>query len=132
VSAWRLLLTGSGLSNPVELTYEELLAFPTTKGRAQLVCPGLFGYFAEWEGVPLSALLILGKAANGYAKVTFSAVDGYAVSFTREEVEGNRLFLATRVYGKTLPPFEGFPLRLVADGFSGGKWVRWLKEIRVE
>jgi DMSO/TMAO reductase YedYZ molybdopterin-dependent catalytic subunit len=132
VSQWRLVLTGAGLGSPVVLTYGELLELPTVKKREHLVCPGLFAYFADWEGVPLSALLEKGKAGTEYSKVTFAALDGYSVSFTREEVESNLLFLALKVYGKTLPPAEGFPVRLVAEGFSGGKWVRWLKEIRVE
>jgi DMSO/TMAO reductase YedYZ molybdopterin-dependent catalytic subunit len=132
VSQWRLVLTGAGLGSPAVLTYGELLELPTVKKREHLVCPGLFAYFADWEGVPLSALLEKGKAGTEYSKVTFAALDGYSVSFTREEVESNLLFLALKVYGKPLPPAEGFPVRLVAEGFSGGKWVRWLKEIRVE
>jgi DMSO/TMAO reductase YedYZ molybdopterin-dependent catalytic subunit len=132
VSQWRLALAGAGLGNPAALTYEELLELPTVKKREHLVCPGLFAYFADWEGVPLSAILEKGKARAEYSKVTVTALDGYSVSFTREEVESNLLFLALKVYGKTLPPAEGFPVRLVAEGFSGGKWVRWLKEVRVE
>lgn len=132
MSQWRLALTGTGLDNPVVLTYGELLELPTVKKREHLVCPGLFAYFADWEGVPLTSLLEKAKAGGEYSKVTVTALDGYSVSFTREEVESNLLFLALKVYGKTLPPAEGFPVRLVAEGFSGGKWVRWIKEIRVE
>jgi DMSO/TMAO reductase YedYZ molybdopterin-dependent catalytic subunit len=132
VSQWRLALTGAGLGSPAALTYGELLELPTVKKREHLVCPGLFAYFADWEGVPLTSLLEKGKAGGEYSKVTFTALDGYSVSFTREEVESNLLFLALKVYEKTLPPAEGFPVRLVAEGFSGGKWVRWIKEIRVE
>jgi DMSO/TMAO reductase YedYZ molybdopterin-dependent catalytic subunit len=132
ISAWRLSLTGAALASPGPLRYEELLALPAVARREYLVCPGLFAHSADYEGVPLAAILERGKASAAYAKVTFIALDGYSVVFTREEVESNNLFLALRFYGKTLPPAEGYPVRLVAGGFSGGKWVRWLSEIRVE
>jgi DMSO/TMAO reductase YedYZ molybdopterin-dependent catalytic subunit len=132
MSTWRLDLAGEGLGEARAWTYEELLGLPMVKKREQLVCPGLFAYYAVWEGVPLVSLLEAAKVAGDYSKVTLTALDGYSVSFTREEVEKNLLFLAVRVYDKTLPPAEGFPVRLVAEGFSGGKWVRWLKEIRVQ
>lgn len=132
ISTWRLRLLGPALASPVALSYEELLGLPSVARREYLVCPGLFAHSADYEGVPLSAILARGKTAATYAKVTVTALDGYSVTFTREEVESNYLFLALRFYGKTLPPAEGYPVRLVAAGFSGGKWVRWLSEIRVE
>jgi DMSO/TMAO reductase YedYZ molybdopterin-dependent catalytic subunit len=132
ISRWRLSLTGAALGSPAVLTYEDLMELPTVTHREHLVCPGLFGYFADWEGVPLSALLMKGMAAGNYSKITFIALDGYSSSFTREEVESSLLFLALKVHGRTLPPAEGYPVRLVAGDFTGGKWVRWLKEIRVE
>jgi DMSO/TMAO reductase YedYZ molybdopterin-dependent catalytic subunit len=132
MSTWRLQLVGTGFASPGTLSYEQLLEFPTIEKREYLVCPGLFAYSADWEGVPLSSLLEKGKVESKYSKITFTALDGYSVSFTRDEVESNTLFLALKVYGKTLPPAEGYPVRLVAGGFSGGKWIRWLKEIRVE
>jgi DMSO/TMAO reductase YedYZ molybdopterin-dependent catalytic subunit len=132
MTRWRLQLAGAALESPVALGYEDLLQLPEIKKRAYLVCPGLFGYSADWEGVPLAALLERGKAAGTWTKVTFIALDGYEVTLTRDQAEANTLFIALKVYGKPLPPAEGFPARLVADGLTGGKWVRWLKEIRVD
>ena len=132
IATWRLQLQGPALARPVALSYEELLGLPAVTRREYLVCPGLFAHSADYEGVPLATILERGKVKGTYVKITFTALDGYSVSFTRNEVESNNLFLALKFYGKTLPPAEGYPVRLVAGGFSGGKWVRWLKEIRVE
>jgi DMSO/TMAO reductase YedYZ molybdopterin-dependent catalytic subunit len=132
ISTWRLRLVGPALASPIALSYEELRRLPAVAKREYLVCPGLFAHSADYEGVPLSAVLERGKAAVTYTKITFTALDGYSVAFTREEVESSNLFLALKFYGKTLPPAEGYPVRLVAGGFSGGRWVRWLSEIRVE
>jgi DMSO/TMAO reductase YedYZ molybdopterin-dependent catalytic subunit len=132
MARWRLQLAGAALQGPGEVTYEDLQGFPAFKKRVYLVCPGLFGYSADWEGVPLALLLERGRARSTWSKVTFTALDGYSVSLTREEAESSTLFIALKVYGKPLSPADGFPCRLVADGFTGGKWVRWLKEIRVE
>jgi DMSO/TMAO reductase YedYZ molybdopterin-dependent catalytic subunit len=132
VAEWHLVLAGSGLALPARLGYAEVSALPRVRVREQLVCPGLFGYFAEWEGPSLALLLDSAKVKSDYAKVTFTAIDGYSVSYTREEVESHLLVCAVAKDGKVLPPAEGFPLRLVAGGFSGGHWVRWIREIRVE
>ena len=129
---WRLVLAGRGLALPVSIGYAEVSALPRVSVREQLVCPGLFGYFAEWEGPTLDVVLGAAGVKRDFVKVTFAAVDGYSVSYTREEAESHLLILAMVKDGKPLPPAEGFPVRLVARGFTGGHWVRWIKEIRVE
>lgn len=131
-AAWRLEVTGPAVRNPFTLTYEELLRLGTVSKREQLICPGLFAYFADWEGVPLSALLTMGQVDPDYREVTFSAADGYMARFKREEIESHLLFIAVRKNGAPLPREEGFPARIVAVGFTGGRWVRWLMGIEVE
>jgi DMSO/TMAO reductase YedYZ molybdopterin-dependent catalytic subunit len=132
VAQWRLSMTGGKLENPYSFTYEQLQQFPTVIKSERLECPGLFAYTAEWEGVPVSYLLRQADANIDYQEITFIALDGYTFAFTREEAESHLLFIALKVNGKPLPQAEGFPVRLVAPGFSGGRWVRWLSEIRVE
>jgi sulfoxide reductase catalytic subunit YedY len=40
--------------------------------------------------------------------------------------------LASQVNGATLPPKHGFPLRVVAEGYYGAEWVKYVDSIPVE
>jgi DMSO/TMAO reductase YedYZ molybdopterin-dependent catalytic subunit len=59
-------------------------------------------------------------------------VDGFKSSLSRKEVEGNFTILALGVNGVTLPKEHGYPLRLVAEDVTGGKWVKWIDRIEVK
>jgi DMSO/TMAO reductase YedYZ molybdopterin-dependent catalytic subunit len=131
-SAWRLEVSGPAVALPFSLGAEELGRMETVGKREQLICPGLYAYMADWEGVPLTALLAMGKTSPEWKEVTFSSADGYVASFTREEADTHLLFIAIRKNGAPLPRQQGFPARVVAVGFTGGRWVRWLTGIEVE
>ncbi|HET6488106.1 MAG TPA: molybdopterin-dependent oxidoreductase, partial [Spirochaetia bacterium] len=131
-ASWRLSLSGAGLTSPTALTYQDLQGMPTVARRAILICPGVFADYAEWEGVPLDAVLAKAGLSASWSKVSFVAMDGYREEFTRGEVQTHLLFLALKVNGQVLPRDHGFPIRLVAVDLYGGRWVKWIKEIRVE
>jgi DMSO/TMAO reductase YedYZ molybdopterin-dependent catalytic subunit len=46
-------------------------------------------------------------------------------------VNSGRPLLAWEVNGKPLPRRHGWPLRIVAPGKYGFKWVKWVTEIEV-
>jgi DMSO/TMAO reductase YedYZ molybdopterin-dependent catalytic subunit len=79
----------------------------------------------------LAPLLEEAGLQEGAKNVVFHALDGYESSLTLEEALAEGVFLAYQVNGETLPPEHGFPLRLVARGQFGGKWVKWLGRIEV-
>jgi DMSO/TMAO reductase YedYZ molybdopterin-dependent catalytic subunit len=41
------------------------------------------------------------------------------------------LLLAFKVAGEPLTPVHGFPARLVAPGWRGYNWVKWVQSIEV-
>jgi DMSO/TMAO reductase YedYZ molybdopterin-dependent catalytic subunit len=132
IAAWRLTVTGAAVNREVSLGYEELLSLATAKKGVLLICPGVFEGYLSWEGVPLSDILAKAGARPDYKMVAFHAYDGYTETFTRRQVEEHLLFLALRVNGAPLPRSHGYPVRLVAEDFYGGRWVKWLTRIRVE
>jgi sulfoxide reductase catalytic subunit YedY len=132
ISAWRLAVTGRGLEHAMSLGYADLLALPLVKKKVLLICPGVFEGYLEWEGVPLSMLLEKAKARPDFTRVSFRSYDGYTEGFSREEATKHLLFLAVKVNGETLPATHGYPIRLVAEDFYGGRWVKWISEITVE
>ncbi|MGC8778710.1 MAG: molybdopterin-dependent oxidoreductase, partial [Candidatus Caldatribacteriaceae bacterium] len=113
----------------------DLLAMPMVKKKVLLICPGFFADYAEWEGVPVAAILDRARAKDPFQRIRFVGLDGYETSFSAEEVAGEKmalLFLALRVNGETLPSEHGFPVRLVAEDFYGGRWVKWIREIVID
>jgi DMSO/TMAO reductase YedYZ molybdopterin-dependent catalytic subunit len=132
ISAWRLDVKGKGLGHAMSLSYADLLALPFVKKKILLICPGFFEGYLEWEGVPLSVFLDKGRARPDYTSVSFQSYDGYNEVFSREEASGHLLFLAVKVNGEPLPAAHGYPVRLVAEDFYGGRWPKWITEISVE
>lgn len=131
LSAWRLTLSGKGVSTPLSLTYEELSSFPMVRKPVLMICPMLFYDFLEWEGVPLQALL--DKAGAGdYTRVVFASVDGYRNNFTKKDIRAGLVMVALRGNGVPLPKEHGFPARVVAEDIYGTRWVKYLTSITLE
>jgi DMSO/TMAO reductase YedYZ molybdopterin-dependent catalytic subunit len=131
ISTWRLQIKGVRVSSPLQLTYEELSRMPRVKATPLLICPGVFEDFAEWEGVPLSALLEKAKAKADWTEIVITSLDRFATTFTRQEFENHLMYVALKVNGQTLPKEHGFPARLVAVEILGGRWVKWISSIEV-
>ena len=129
---WRLTVDGVGVSHPLSLTLKELDQFPRVTKRLILICPGFFYDYVEWEGVPLAALLEKAGAGDGYAKVTFTSVDGYTSTFSKEDTRTHLFLIATRANGVPLPLEQGFPARLAAEDILGGSWVKYLTRIELK
>jgi DMSO/TMAO reductase YedYZ molybdopterin-dependent catalytic subunit len=129
---WRLKVTGEKVGNPLRLTYADLAGMEQVSRNATLICTGAFTDNADWEGVPLAAVLEACEVQEDYEKITVYALDGYAAFFTRDEVETHFIILALKVNGVNLPPEHGFPLRIVAEDIPGGRWVKWIDYLQID
>jgi len=64
--------------------------------------------------------------------VIFHAVDCYTSSFPIEELQASDAYrVAYLANDEDLPQEEGDPLRLVAEGKWGYKWVKWVTRIEI-
>lgn len=130
--AWRLRV-GGAVGRSLELRYADLdsrdASLERATERAILDCTG--GWYTEqrWSGVPLSALLELAAPQPGARSVIVRSATGYERRFPVEHAA--RLLLATRVEDAPLNASHGFPLRLVAPGYRGFHWVKWITDIEV-
>jgi len=102
ISSWRLTVSGKGVTNPLSLTYDQLLAFPMVKKRVLLICPGFFYDYLEWEGVSLETLLEK-AGAGSYTQAVFTSVDGYRERMRKEELQGGVVMVALKGNGVPLP-----------------------------
>jgi len=130
ITTYRLTVEGL-VENPLSLSYEEILAYPSVTEVVLLICPHVFYDNAEWTGVPVADILRQAKVKPEAEKVYFKASGGYRQSLTIEEALSDGVFLAYEVNGQPLPQEHGYPLRLVARGKYGSRWVKWLTHIEV-
>ncbi len=69
---------------------------------------------------------------EGVSHVRFSGPEGpyqKVEQFPISAVRANQIFLAYGVNGKRLPTKHGFPLRLVAEGYYGYDWVKYVDSV---
>jgi DMSO/TMAO reductase YedYZ molybdopterin-dependent catalytic subunit len=125
-STWHLRIHGR-VERESDLAYDDFR--PETKKRSTLDCTGGWYTVQDWTGVPLAALLDSARVDDGARTVIVRSRTGYNRRFPLDDA--GRLLLATHVGGERLSPGHGFPIRLVADGYRGYNWVKWVTEIEV-
>jgi sulfoxide reductase catalytic subunit YedY len=131
---WRLEVTGR-VKNALRLTFEEVKALPSIERKVLLICPGFFANHGTWKGVSIAELLRKARAEEGVTQVTVRGPEGkYGMvkDFKIQDIHSDKVFLAYEVNGKALPRKHGFPLRLVAEGYYGYDWVKYVYQVTVE
>jgi DMSO/TMAO reductase YedYZ molybdopterin-dependent catalytic subunit len=95
---------------------------------------------ADWEGIPLAAVLDRVRRSSAAARILVSGVDddsrawrtsaaGASWIFTRDELQ--RAILAVRMNGAPLPRDHGSPARLIVPGWYGCACIKWVDRIEV-
>lgn len=91
---------------------------------------------ARWTGVRLADVLKRAGVKTGARNVLLNGADvpmGKVPDFVRtvplEKAMHPDTLLAFQMNGVPLPASHGFPLRLVAPGWAGDSWVKWVTDI---
>jgi DMSO/TMAO reductase YedYZ molybdopterin-dependent catalytic subunit len=151
---WKLSIEGSGVDKPFTLTYDELIALPSTTVTRYIECAGngrgfynellhqpaqgtqwhLGAYgVAEWKGVRVAELL-------DRAGVKRSAVDVVGIGLDPPQVQRpmsidkamqDDTLVAYAMNGQPLLPDSGFPARLLTPGWIGVANIKWLGSLQV-
>ena len=128
---WQLEIVGQ-VQRSLRLTYDQILEMPSIEKNVLLICPGVFAYHARWKGVSVARLLEKAGVDPGVTHVRFSGPNrGYekTARFPIADIFVDRVFLAYGVNGSVLPKKHGFPLRVVAEDYYGGDWVKYVYKI---
>ena len=131
LNTWRLEV-GGHVGTPLSLSYSQLIGLPPIERNVLLICPGVFAYHARWKGISVAKLLETAGVGLGITDVTFSGPNGrYEKTgrFPIEDIIADKVFLAYRVNDSVLPKKHGFPLRVVAEDYYGGDWVKYVYKV---
>ncbi|WP_431304325.1 sulfite oxidase [Sediminicoccus sp. BL-A-41-H5] len=154
---WRLEVTGR-VHRPLVLRLEELRArFPVVELTAVLECagngrsgfappvpglawgPGAVGC-ARWTGVRLADVLAAAGVVEDAVYVAHESPDhvigapgrlALSRGLPLAKAMAQETLLAFAMNGAPLDPLHGFPLRVVAPGYPGSAWQKWLSRIVV-
>jgi DMSO/TMAO reductase YedYZ molybdopterin-dependent catalytic subunit len=131
INSYRLTVSGL-VKNTLDLTYQELLALPSTTQVMLMICHGSHVDNARWTGVPVSLLLEKAGILEGAHEATVIAMDRYSRTLPFDVLKKDGTFVAYKVNGETIPLKHGYPLRLVVKGMYGENWVKWLRQIDIK
>ncbi|NRD73886.1 protein-methionine-sulfoxide reductase catalytic subunit MsrP [Shewanella sp. VB17] len=150
VDPWSLVIDGE-VDHPITLDLDDLTKLIALEERTyRLRCVEAWSMVIPWVGFPLAALLKKAELTSKAKYVAFETVFDpeqmpgqknrlvgggihypYIEGLTIAEAMNDLSFLAVGLYGKTLPPQNGAPIRLVVPWKYGFKSIKSLVRIRV-
>ena len=139
--SWKLVIDGM-VDNPMELTFDDLLARPQVERYITLSCVsnpvggGLIGN-ALWQGVLLRDVLEEAGVQPEATQIVSRSIDDWTAGTPTEVVmDGRDAMLAIAMNGEPLPARHGYPVRMVVPGLYGyvsaTKWVTRIELTRWE
>ncbi len=151
---WNLTLIGNG-GNELVLTFDELKELPSYEGHGGFFSTvGMkYGPF-ECKGVSVKDLCALVGGIEPSNTLWVSALDGYLMVFTYDQVQGDiliydpatlreiphtdlKMILMYEQDGALIPGDDGRPLRIAIVSSNGGflteghYWVKWVNKIEI-
>jgi hypothetical protein len=150
---WNVTLIGTGEERV--LTFGEVKALPSVEGYGGFFTTvGVINGPYRCKGVPVEELLTLIGGFDASNTLWISASDGYLMTFSYDQVEGNfrtydpttfkeiphgelKLILMYEQNGKPLSDYDGKPLRIAIVSpdntplTEGHNWVKWVTKLEV-
>jgi sulfane dehydrogenase subunit SoxC len=154
ITTWNLSIQGDGVTNPLTLSYDDLLKMPPVTMTRYLECAGNgrsfytsllnnpaqggqwhFGAYgiAEWTGVRLSDLLNRAGIKSNAVDVMPAGMDQTQVRRPMPVAKAmmDDTLVAYMMNGDILPIDHGFPARVIVPGWVGVNSIKWVNMITV-
>lgn len=152
LAEWNLKIDGV-VNNSITLTLDDIKKLPRFELVAVLECAGNGRSFYEphvpgaqwafgsvgngrWAGARLKDVLQKARLKDGAknlfldgADVPLGKMPKFQRTITVEKALDPDTLLVYEMNGQPLPVEHGFPLRLMAPGWAGDSWVKWLRHI---
>jgi DMSO/TMAO reductase YedYZ molybdopterin-dependent catalytic subunit len=135
-NTWRLNVRGLVKNGPLQFTYDELKALPSTSEYATLECvsdkiDGDLISTAYWKGVSLKSILEKAQVLPAAIYIVFRCSDGYDVGIPLDRGLMDGTILAYEMNGVPLPTEHGFPVRAIVPGLYGMMNAKWITDIEL-
>jgi DMSO/TMAO reductase YedYZ molybdopterin-dependent catalytic subunit len=127
---YRLVIEGP---NRLELTLDDLTAFPQRNQRLPITCVEGWSASGTWTGVQLADLLEEAGLPRDTEVVVESLQEGGLFRMSTvapPHASSPRTLLATGLNGAPLVPDHGYPVRLIAPNRPGVMQTKWVTMVR--
>ncbi|WIG57681.1 MAG: oxidoreductase, molybdopterin binding protein [Ktedonobacterales bacterium] len=115
------------VENPIQLTWDELLALPRTTLTTDFHCVTTWSrYDNEWEGVHIREILGRVKPTSEAHFVTAHSFTGYTTNMPLTALDDDDVMIVFRHDGQDLEPDHGGPVRLLVPKLYAYKSAKWL------
>jgi sulfoxide reductase catalytic subunit YedY len=134
LNKWRLSVEGH-VESPTAFSYDQVIALPFVERDVLMICPGFFANHGRWKGISVRNLLEAARLQDGVTHLTFYGPRSKHENLQRfpiADILSEKVFLAYQVNGTTLPQCHGFPLRVVAEGYYGYDWIKYVYKVTVD
>lgn len=129
-TSWKLVVAGA--AKTVSLSRADLQALPQRRVRLPIACVEGWSVNADWEGVPLSALLALAEQEPVEVRMMSMERSIYGTSMVSAQLAADPdTLVALKLNGEELDLDHGFPARLIAPNRPGAMQTKWLGRIEV-
>lgn len=125
---WRLRIFGA-VERELALTLSDLGSITPGSRRVVLDCTSGWYTVQDWHGISVAELLAEAGTGGTARSLVVHSATGYRRRYALAEAGG--LLLATQVGAGPLTAGHGYPLRLVAPGWRGDAWVKWVVAVEV-
>jgi sulfoxide reductase catalytic subunit YedY len=141
---WRIKIDGL-VEKPFEIDADELIAkMPIEERLYRFRCVEAWAMAVPWTGFPLAKLVEFAKPTSGAKYIVMKTFLDKAIApeqkkfwypwpytegLTLDEARNDLAFMATGIYGKSLPNQNGAPLRLATPWKYGFKSVKSINQI---
>lgn len=130
-ASYRLRITGL-VNKEKTYTYNQVINDHKKYSKVvQLDCVEGWSVKILWEGILVRDLLKEAGVKPNAKIAIFYARDGYTTSFPVDYLLKNKIMMAYKMNGVTLPSERGFPFQLVAEQKWGYKWIKWIERIEL-
>src|SRR4051812_30866425 len=126
--AWRLRLFGLIEGEPVDITYDRLLALPQTTITVDIHCVTRWSRLgASFQGVLFTDLLQLITLKPEATHVMAHAENSFTTDLSLEDLRQPNVMVVHTADGQELPKDHGGPVRLVVPHLYFWKSAKWLR-----
>jgi len=131
LATWRLKVFGL-VAAPLELSWSEFTALPTTRVTVDIHCVTRWTMLdAVWEGVPFAEIVRRAAPEPEAKTVMQHSYGGYTTNLPLEDLLRDNVLLAYRYNDEPLGAEHGGPMRLVVPHRYFWKSAKWLNGIEL-